>query len=70
MKYGNTIKKLRTLLGLNQGDLGKELEVTDMSVSFWERGKRCPSRKMAHKIRALAKKNGINIEIKEIRPLA
>lgn len=47
----NPIRRARLLAGISQGDLARELGLSQGSVSLWERGKTNPS---APKLKRLA----------------
>ena len=47
----NPIRKARLLAGLSQGDLAREMGLSQGAVSLWERGKTSPS---APKLKRLA----------------
>jgi DNA-binding XRE family transcriptional regulator len=53
MTEGETLKKFREVSNISQEHLAKELGVTDVYISFIERGKRKPSIELARKIKRL-----------------
>lgn len=46
MSYGENIRKLRQENKLNQADLGKLLNVSNKTISSWEKGRTEPDMKM------------------------
>lgn len=42
MTFGQTIRKIRRLLGLNQTDMGEELGYNQKTISSWETGMSSP----------------------------
>ena len=60
------IKKIRTHLGISQEGLARMLNVGWASVNRWENGHNIPSPLAMEKIKAIAKKAGV--EIGESRP--
>ncbi|MBC3886792.1 helix-turn-helix domain-containing protein [Acetobacterium paludosum] len=49
-KIGENIKKIRRQCGYTQADLGKELDVSAVMISQWERGERNPKAENIKKI--------------------
>lgn len=68
VKHANTIGELRSLLGLSQTEFSKMIGVTQVSLSYYETGKRKPSWRVCYLIKNIAKVAGISIEFQDIHP--
>ena len=51
--FGHNLRKFRTLLGLTQSELGKQLGIATTQVSFYERGSSLPNIELIQKITRL-----------------
>lgn len=67
-KRVNTIGELRSLLKLSQTEFAKMIGVTQVSLSYYETGKRKPSWRVCYLIRNIAKVAGIIIDFQDIHP--
>ena len=52
------VKAVRSKLGLTQHELARKLNVTVVCISYWECGRRKPSRKMEKKLMRLFARAG------------
>lgn len=68
-KRGRNLKKLRALLGMNQADLALIADVHKGTVSYWETGRRSPSKKASRRILDFAIQNNIPMKMDQIRPI-
>ena len=68
MSTANSIKKIRMSLFLNQKQFAEQIGSTCSSISCYESGSRFPSFHTIQRILDLAEKNGLKINIKDIRP--
>jgi transcriptional regulator with XRE-family HTH domain len=59
--YGNFIRLVRGQMLLTLEDLGKELDVSHMTIMRWEHGKSEPSFLNKRKIESYCELNGIDI---------
>ena len=55
----NRIKRSRKILGITQGELGKRVGVSDVTILRWERGERVPNASFLPK---LAKELNVSVE--------
>lgn len=70
MSTNERIFELRSQLGFSRIDFARELNVSLITIHYWESGQRKPSFKHTYRILKLAKKCGIEITLDWIRPEA
>lgn len=63
---GEKIKRIRIMLGYDQAEFAKLLDISKSAVCKYERGGFHPRIKIARKIKNLAKKENIEISIEEL----
>jgi len=66
MNSAKNITKLRIKLGYTQASLAFELEVSQVTISRYEKGLREPSVETANKLLNLARKKGFNLHLEDI----
>jgi transcriptional regulator with XRE-family HTH domain len=65
---GYRLYKLRTMMGLSQGELGDLIDIWPQNISGWEHGTRKPGMLACSKLIELAKKYDIDVGYDFLRP--
>lgn len=63
----NFVKQLRLTLCLSQPELARELDISPSAISCYESGRREPNFQITRKLLAFAAKNGIDVNIGDIK---